>query len=97
MGVDFYTCENCSYNFPDCGSYFSCSGCESTFCSNKCGGRKLEKEVEKKYKDETYTEEITSCVLCRKEEVTDRDLMHFLLKRIDLTYDEAVALYKKEE
>ena len=98
MGVDFYTCENCGYNFPDCGPYFSCYSCESRFCSTKCGGRKLECEQEEKRKDgSSWFLEVTSCVLCRKEEVTDRSLMLFLLKRCSLSYDEAVELYKKED
>lgn len=98
MGVDFYTCENCGYNFPDCGSYFSCSGCDARFCSNECGGRQvIEEESEDEVDDEHYHEELTSCVLCRKETATSHELLHFLLGHFNITYEQAMELYRKEK
>jgi hypothetical protein len=44
MGVDFYTCQNCERNFPDCSYFFTCTQCDHMFCSDKCGGKKVEKE-----------------------------------------------------
>lgn len=97
MGVDFYTCANCAYNYPDCGDYFRCSGCEEGFCSDKCGGRQIiEEESDEEVDDEHYKEELTSCILCRKESVTDNTLLHFLLNKFNLTYEQALELYKKE-
>lgn len=88
MGVDFYTCAFCQRTFPDCGPYFNCF-CGEHFCTPACGGRQ--------YIDpEAGVEEYTSCVLCRVEEVTNRDMLTFLLKHFNLTYDEAFELYKKE-
>jgi hypothetical protein len=98
MGVDFYTCENCGRTFPDCGPYFSCYSCSARFCSNECGVKQVEDdESEGEPEDGRWKEEITTCIFCRKESVTDRDLMLFLLKKLALSYDEAVELYKKED
>jgi len=96
MGVDFYTCANCGYNFPDCGSYFSCE-CGEHFCSNKCGGRQvIQEESDDETSDDDFLEEITTCILCRKESVTDRDMVRFLLKKLSLTYDQAVQMFREE-
>ena len=90
MGISFYTCANCRRNFPDCGNYFNCYSCGENFCSNECGGRQIEEETEDGY------EEITSCILCRLESVTDADMVQFLLKKLDLTHAQAVAMFRKE-
>lgn len=89
MGVDFYTCAECQDTFPDCGYYFRCTNCENMFCSNACG-RKVCKDGEVN----KYQEDLTTCILCRKESVTDRDLLLFVLKKCNLTYDEAFEQYK---
>lgn len=94
MGIDFYSCEECGYNFPDCGEYFSCTGCEARFCSTECGGRKLMVEDEEA---EDYNEDMTSCILCRKETATDRDLLYFLFKHFKMTHEEAMVLFRKED
>lgn len=95
MGVDFYTCENCERTFPDCGPYFSCTGCYSRFCSDKCGVKQIVQE-EGEEDDGNYLEEVTSCIFCRKESVTDHDMVHFLLKKAGLTYDQAVQIFREE-
>lgn len=89
MGVDYYTCDHCGRNFPDCCYYFICS-CDAKFCSNECGGRKVEKASE----SGKYWDDDTSCVLCRVELISDSDLLNFLLKRHNLTRSEAEALYR---
>ena len=35
MGVDYYSCKNCSETFPDCGEYVSCE-CGEHWCDNDC-------------------------------------------------------------
>jgi hypothetical protein len=91
MGVDYYTCANCARNFPDCGDYFDCITCENVFCSNKCGKKIVETDVE----DGCYKEKI-SCLLCREEVISDNNLMQFLLNHCNLTYEQAVELYKNK-
>lgn len=91
MGVDFYACQNCGETYCDCGYYFTCS-CEAMFCSDRCGGKKVEKGSE----SGNYWDDITSCVLCRVEVIPDIDLLNFLLKRHNLTRSEAEALYRSE-
>ncbi|HVI40874.1 MAG TPA: hypothetical protein VM577_09455 [Anaerovoracaceae bacterium] len=90
MGVDFYSCAQCGECFPDCGPYFTCSSCEQMFCCDECGVRKVEQPGEKRWQD------VTSCLLCRKEDVTDSTLLYFVLNKFNLSYEEAVELYKKE-
>ena len=36
MGVDYYTCNCCEDNFPDCGYYVSCESCGTHWCSDEC-------------------------------------------------------------
>lgn len=91
MGVDFYTCATCEYNFPDCGPYFGCS-CGEHFCSAKCGGKQLEPPPD----EDKDWEEITTCVLCRLESATDRDMVNFLLKKLGLRYEEALEMYRQD-
>jgi hypothetical protein len=97
MGVDFYTCANCERNVPDCGNYFSCSGCYEHFCTNDCGGKQtVQEEGDDEDDDNEYLEEISSCILCRKESITDRDMVRFLLKKSGLTYDQAIAMFRED-
>lgn len=93
MGVDFYSCANCGDTFCDAGYYFSCENCYEHFCSNECGGRQTAEEPEN-YEDNPGWEDQTTCILCRKEAVTDANMVQFLLKKAGLTYDEAVAMYR---
>lgn len=97
MGVDFYTCQNesCGYNFPDCGDYYTCSSCESMFCSAKCGGRQYI-EDENGNRPETDWGDATNCVLCRLESISSSDMIHFLLAKLGLTYSQAADMFRKE-
>jgi hypothetical protein len=98
MGIDFYSCENCGHNFPDCGEYFSCSGCYAKFCSDECGGRQLHfSELDEDEDEESIEDDHTTCVLCRKETAIDHELLAFVLKHFKMTYDEALELYRKED
>lgn len=91
MGVSFYTCEACNRTFPDCRAHFQCYSCSSLFCSDECGGKQVYRESPPEY------EELTNCIFCRMEVVTDRDLLQFALKRLNLTRDQAVELYRGEQ
>jgi hypothetical protein len=93
MGIDYYTCQKCERNFPDCSYYFTCTGCEVMFCSDACGGRVVEEESE----DGHDYNDITSCVMCRMETATSDDLLKFLLKHFNLTRDQAMEIYRKSE
>jgi hypothetical protein len=86
MGVDFYTCAHCGYNFPDCGDFFGCE-CGEHFCDSKCGDRKVDEE----------NEDISTCRLCRKDSATDNNLLHALLAHFNITYDQAMEIYRKQE
>jgi hypothetical protein len=93
MGVDYYTCHNCERNFPDCMKFFTCTGCESHFCSDACGGKKVEEESE----DGHSYNDLTSCFLCRKEIATEHDLLLFVLKHFNITREQAMELYRNGE
>lgn len=94
MGVDFYTCKECSQTFPDCGPYTACRVCGGQFCDDKCAGaqRMTKKQVEqycdcgedfnaKKEKREVDPSNCscTVCSYCRHEKITDEDLLSFAL------------------
>jgi hypothetical protein len=88
MGVDFLSCSTCSAGFPDC-SYDCCyCSCGECFCSDECA--MLDDSNEDVEDDET------TCCICRGEHCTDRLLINFLLKRFNLTEEQAIDLYKKE-
>lgn len=92
MGVDYYSCQNCQETYPDCGDYFTCTGCESNFCSTQCGGRKVEAASTRGSWDDK-----TSCVLCRKEVITDSDMVIFLLRRLGITRLHAEEIFRDED
>ncbi len=92
MGIDYYTCANCTYNFPDCGEYYWCD-CGEHYCSQKCGNGKI---VDEQDIDDNWTEH-RSCMICRGEHVTDAALMEWVLKRANLTRKQAEDLYLGEQ
>jgi len=94
MGIDYYTCANCRDTFPDCISYFSCENCGQHFCSNKCGKRQVS-EPPDDIDDDADWEETVTCIFCRTEAVTDDDMIDFLLKELNITYDQALERYKQ--
>lgn len=97
MGVDFYTCAVCGDNFPDCGEFTRCGGCEEVFCGQECAQPKCSAKV-CEY-DNGHGEydgcDGCSCVLCRKEKVTDAVLLAFVLSYHRMTREEAVDMYRK--
>jgi len=96
MGVDFYACENCGETFCDAGYYFRCE-CGSRFCSDVCGDKKLiQAESEDEVCDDEYLDEISSCIFCRVEQVCDADMVRFLLKKLGLTHEHAVDIFREE-
>lgn len=97
MGVDFYTCQNesCGYNFPDCGRYYTCSSCESMFCSDDCGGKEYLFDENGEH-IETDWGSASTCILCRKESISSSDMIRFLLAKLSLTYDQAADMLRKE-
>jgi len=93
MGVVHYKCDTCGRSFSDCGKFFACFSCRGKFCSDDCGGKQVIPHPE----DPPNMEEETTCVLCRKESATDFQLLHFLLKHIKLTYEQAMELYRNAD
>lgn len=77
MGVDYYVCHRCDTTFPDCSSHCIWCDCGGHFCSAECANQS----------------EDGSCCLCRSEVVRDRDLLLFLLKHYQITYEQAMELY----
>ena len=85
MGVDFITCAICEYNFPDCGDFEWCDGCETYFCSQECG-----KVVED---DDGHR----TCVVCRHELALDSDLLAFALRRLGTTKEQLTEDFLREQ
>lgn len=101
MGVDYYSCAVCDYNFPDCGEYYTCTHCEHMFCSKECAKLKHTYEGEEGYDEREAnnygSDSCTTCVLCRKETATDHQLLHALLEHFKISYDQAMEIYRKQE
>lgn len=92
MGVDYYACEKCNKTYPDCGNYFVCRGCDSNFCSDKCGARQIvEDEIDE------YDFDLTTCVFCRKEVFTDNQIICALLKHFSITREQAIEICRQQE
>jgi hypothetical protein len=102
MGVDFYTCANCSRNFPDCGNYYFCEECSNQFCSNKCADPQPldEEEGEDENNDENdddYDNTRYSCCICRKEEANDYILLEALLRHFKISRADALKIWQDEK
>ena len=93
MGVDFYTCAICEYNFPDCGDYVTCEECYNHFCSDECASLKPIQTSD----EEEFNEDLTSCCLCRKEVANDYILLGVLLRHYNLTKEQVLDLWRQEK
>lgn len=72
------------YLCDKCGKKFSEISWDADWC--ECGGRFCSKKCADKIDD--------FCCKCRKEVVRDEELLDFLLKRGNLTREQAVELYR---
>lgn len=90
MGISYHTCAKCSRNFPDCGDFTVCDSCEAWFCSYECADLKDTDKYDK------YNEEIKNCVLCRKEFITDEQILDYLLKKFNLDKDKIIEEIKND-
>jgi hypothetical protein len=90
MGVRHYNCHTCGRSFPDCVKYFRCFSCNGRFCSDECGGKQVVPHPE----DPPDMEEETTCVLCRKEQATDSQLLKTLLAHFNITHEQAMDIYR---
>lgn len=93
MGVDFLICRNCSETFADCGYWTDCNWkCvdkyNTVWCSDECAkkdGFKHTEFEEDEDVDDYDEDEDGSCVYCRKENATDKDLFKFALKKLKMS------------
>lgn len=96
MGVDFYVCDHCYDTFPDCAPYFYCNKCSNFLCDD-CERKLVPNDYPYEDDGPIYDEEDANnwkCPFCRKEIVSDDDLLSFALEQLGLTYEELVARYK---
>jgi hypothetical protein len=87
MGVDFYTCGICAYNFPDCGDYARCGECESLFCS-QC----MDKYIILNEDDDSGKE--STCPFCTLEVIEPEKLLAFALKQLKVTQKQLEESYR---
>jgi len=99
MSVDFYACSRCGDTFPDCGDYSYCEFCGNHYCSENCSELKLVKsdEDEDESNEDDEQDEQYNCCICRKEVATDDILLKALLKRFELTREDAVKIWKDDD
>ncbi len=84
MGVDFYACDRCHETFPDCGPYAICNECSNRLC-DYCMN-------ELKIYNHSMDEE---CPFCRKDVLTDLDLLNYALNKLNLTKEQLEEEYRK--
>jgi len=97
MGVDYYTCQACSHNFPDCGHYFTCGTCENMFCDEECGKKEYVLDEDGCEQENEWGGELTSCILCREEVATDSDLLRVILGHFKIDREQAMEIYRNFE
>lgn len=103
MGVDYYQCQSCDRGYRDDSDYATYCDCGANFCNKKCG------KVTNLKEQDDYTEAdhesgdyridktlSTTCVLCRKEQVTDYILLNALLKHYTLTREQVIDIYMNQ-
>jgi hypothetical protein len=87
MGVDFFPCDHCGESICGCGNYVRCNDeCHRRWCDKHCAGA----DGYRRYGDDDE-DDGPSCDFCRREDVTDHELLQFLLGRVGLTRERAVA------
>ncbi len=103
MSIDYYKCMNCSASYRADSHYGVECECESIFCSKECG--KLENHQEwNEDEDQEWSELVhrvdkskpCTCILCRKEKYTDSMLLNSLLKRFNITKEQAINIWRLE-
>ena len=90
MSVEYYNCKHCSEIYCDCGGYYSCELCGSTWCCRKCA---IEDGL-------CITEESQlygwgsgdSCSYCRKEKFTDHEVLLYLMNKHNINF---AQIYKE--
>lgn len=94
MGANYCACANCKAIFSDAGIYYVCQNCWEYFCE-KCGDCILDED------DEVSEEGKEECIYCTTNSisrvVSDKDLLDFLIKKLDLNYSELVQEYIKKQ
>ncbi len=93
MGVDFYSCQSCGHNFPDCGPYEWC-GCGKNWCCEDCAsddGLNKDDENAPKYN------EGRSCDFCRGDDFEDSTLLAYALEELGKSRAELVELVKSKK
>lgn len=86
MGVDYYSCSNCSETFPDCGYYGNCK-CENILCGPCFKEFKLKYGTEETY---DYGEVSKFCDDCSLENPSDNKILNYLLKSLNKTKESVV-------
>ncbi len=95
MGISYYNCIVCFDRIiADCDPYSeSCCGCDSLMCQ-KCASKncyswcKYGKECEFSDNNDHFI-----CRICLKKDVDDRDLVKFLLEKLNWDRQIAVTSY----
>lgn len=88
MGIDFFSCDSCGETLADCGEYDRCEFCKRRFCPpyrNNEGCGKLQ------FVDENEDER--NCFFCRREEISNDQLVEALRMHLGLTREGAKQLY----
>jgi hypothetical protein len=94
MGVDFYTCTQCSDTFADCERYACCNRCGSRYCTSCSFGDDYRRAAQKKSSTKPPKSHVTwdrdggggddnECIACtrdpkRRKIVTDAQLVAWL-------------------
>jgi hypothetical protein len=100
MGVDFYSCDVCNEALYE--EYVgSCEACGSKLCMDCLVGteeftwnKRTPYIIEQVWSDKGIKEE--HCPFCSGSLIDEGDMVRFLLKELEITYDEAKEAYFKK-
>lgn len=100
MGVDYFNCEDCNGIICDCGEYYTCENCYSSFCID------CKDSLFKHYNDNSEVEDskcgeeeggeegdyFNSCIRCSKlvndREFTNSEILSYLLINHNLNMED---------
>lgn len=93
MSMNYYSCDCCGeLRYEEYISW--CAKCGKTLCVN-CVDKKHDYESFEPFIDDNGYIKEEYCPFCSGKKVHNNDLLEFVLKKLNLTKDEAIKLYKE--
>ena len=95
MSVAYINCDYCGEIYSDCGGYYSCELCGSTWCCRECA---IEDGLCIIEESELYSWGFgDSCSYCRKEKFTDHEVLLYLMNKHNINFAQVYKEMKIKE